>query len=70
MDKDLKGMIVVFNASDEATVQTVPGTAGLQHSLHPVQANGSDPLVKTAVNDPSSGSFTVPARTVAVFQAK
>jgi pullulanase-type alpha-1,6-glucosidase len=69
-DKSLKGMVVVFNASDEVTVQTVPGTAGLQYGLHPVQANGSDPLVKTAVNDPASGSFTVPARTVAVFQLK
>ncbi|MEV7540860.1 alpha-1,6-glucosidase domain-containing protein, partial [Pseudarthrobacter oxydans] len=70
VDKDLKGMVVIFNASDEAAIQTVPGAAGASYSLHSVQASGADPIVKTAAHDPASGSFTVPARTVAVFQAK
>ena len=70
VDRDLKGMVVIFNASDEAAIQSVPGTAGESYSLHPVQASGTDPIAKTAAYDPASGSFTVPARTVAVFQAK
>jgi hypothetical protein len=61
--------VVVINASDEATNQTVSGTAGSAYALHPVQAGGSDSVVKTASHDPASGTFTVPARTVAVFQA-
>ncbi|MBT2532187.1 pullulanase-type alpha-1,6-glucosidase [Arthrobacter sp. ISL-48] len=70
VDKDVKGMVVIFNASDKPATQTVPGTAGARYSLHPVQASGTDPIVKTAAYDPASGSFTVPARTVTVFQAK
>ncbi|MFJ5859276.1 pullulanase-type alpha-1,6-glucosidase, partial [Pseudarthrobacter oxydans] len=70
VDKDLKGMVVIFNASDEAAIQAVPGAAGASYSLHSVQASGADPIVKTAAYDPAGGSFTVPARTVAVFQAK
>lgn len=70
VDKDLRGMVVIFNASDGATTQGVPGTAGSGYSLQPVQASGSDPIVKTAAHDPASGSFTVLAPTVAVFQAR
>jgi hypothetical protein len=33
-----------------------------------VQAGGSDPVVRTATYDGSTGEFTVPARTIAVFQ--
>lgn len=69
VDRNLRGLVVVFNASDEATNQTVSGTAGSAYALHPVQAGGSDSVVKTASHDPASGTFTVPARTVAVFQA-
>ncbi len=67
VDRALKGLVVVFNASDEATTQTVAATAGQRYSLHPVQANGSDPVVRTATHNPGNGQFTVPARTVAVF---
>ena len=59
--------MVVFNASDEATTQTLAATAGQRYDLHPVQANGSDPVVKTATHNAATGQFTVPARTVAVF---
>ena len=58
-------VVVVFNATPEATTQTVAGTAGHAFALHPVQAGGSDPVVKQASYD--GGAFTVPARTVAVF---
>ena len=60
--------MVVFNASDEATTQRVPGTARAGYTLHPVQATGSDPVVRTATYHAGTGQFTVPARTIAVFQ--
>ncbi|MFJ6313229.1 pullulanase-type alpha-1,6-glucosidase [Pseudarthrobacter oxydans] len=68
VDKDLRGLVVVFNAADDAVSQTVAATAGASYGLHPVQSGGTDPVVKTAAHDPATGTFTVPARTVAVFQ--
>ncbi|HSU37710.1 MAG TPA: alpha-1,6-glucosidase domain-containing protein, partial [Propionibacteriaceae bacterium] len=67
VDPKLKGLVVVFNASDEATTQTVAVTAGQHYALHPVQAGGSDEVVQAAEHDSATGGFTVPARTVAVF---
>ena len=67
VDRRLKGLVVVFNASPEATTATVPGTARQRFALHPVQADGTDAVVKTAAYDRADGRFTVPARTVAVF---
>ena len=68
VDPRRKGMVVVFNASDEATTQQVPGAERAGYRLHPVQATGSDPVVRTASYDGSTGRFTVPARTIAVFE--
>jgi pullulanase/glycogen debranching enzyme len=67
VDRALEGLVVVFNASDEATTQTLAATAGHRYELHPVQANGSDLVVKTATHNAETGQFTVPARTVAVL---
>lgn len=67
VDRRLEGLVVVFNASDEATTQALAATAGQEYVLHPVQADGTDPLVKTATHDAQYGEFSVPARTVAVF---
>jgi len=67
VDRALKGLVVVFNGSDEATTQTVTATAGQRYHLHPVQADGSDRVVRTATHNARNGQFTVPARTVAVF---
>ncbi|MGW1865091.1 pullulanase-type alpha-1,6-glucosidase [Streptomyces mauvecolor] len=61
-------LVVVFNATPEARTQRVSALAGTAYALHPRQAAGADPVVKTATYDQSSGSFTVPARTVAVFK--
>ena len=44
----------------------MPGLTGSVR-LSPVQANGADSVVKQAAYDAGSGSFSVPARTVAVF---
>ena len=67
LDRHSEGVVVVFNASDEATTQTVPSLKGTSFALHPTQAHGADPTVKTSTY--SAGAFTVPARTVAVFLA-
>ncbi|MFF4183949.1 pullulanase-type alpha-1,6-glucosidase [Streptomyces sp. NPDC001691] len=61
-------LVVVFNATPQARTQRVPALAGTAFALHPRQAAGADPVVKTAAYDQGSGSFTVPARTVAVFK--
>ncbi|WP_426363542.1 pullulanase-type alpha-1,6-glucosidase [Streptomyces sp. E-08] len=65
----LGDLVVVLNATPGSTSQKVDGLAGKGYRLHPVQDGGSDPVVKTAAYDPASGTFTVPARTVAVFKA-
>ena len=65
LDPLYEGLVVLFNATDEAQTITIDDLAGRQLSLHPVQANSDDDVVKTAtfVGD----TFTVPGRTTAVF---
>ncbi|MET9956071.1 pullulanase-type alpha-1,6-glucosidase [Streptomyces sp. NPDC006339] len=66
----LGDLVVVFNATPQGQRQTVGALAGKGYRLHPLQANGSDPTVRSAAYEPESGTFTVPARTVAVFTAR
>ena len=68
IDPRLKGMVIVFNASPNATSQTVAAARGRHYQLNDVQAQGSDPVVRTARFDPTTGTFSVPGRTVAVFE--
>ncbi|HET9383090.1 MAG TPA: pullulanase-type alpha-1,6-glucosidase, partial [Streptomyces sp.] len=63
----LGDLVVVFNATPGTREQRVASLAGTAHRLHPVQASGTDPVVKKAAYDTGSGTFRVPARTVAVF---
>ncbi|MER5974308.1 alpha-1,6-glucosidase domain-containing protein [Streptomyces sp. NPDC002055] len=58
-------LLVIFNASPDRQEQHL--TTARPYRLHPVQAHGSDPVVKTATH--THNTFTVPARTVAVFRA-
>lgn len=60
-------LVVVFNATPEQQTQRVTALAGKAYALHPVQLAGADIITKTASSEGSSGSFTVPARSVAVF---
>ena len=57
VDPALKGVLVVVNASPTAVSQKVPAPAGTTLSLSPVQASGSDAVVKSTTWDPA----TVPA---------
>lgn len=67
VDRRLDGVLVVMNASDEAAPISVEGLAGERYRLSPVQATGSDPVVRTTTWDRATGTVTVPARTVAVL---
>ncbi|AVH61497.1 pullulanase-type alpha-1,6-glucosidase [Streptomyces dengpaensis] len=63
----LGDLVVVFNATPEKQEQTIGALAGKGYALHPVQASGADPIVKSASYEAESGTFAVPGRTVAVF---
>ncbi|MCT7354221.1 pullulanase-type alpha-1,6-glucosidase, partial [Streptomyces sp. 15-116A] len=64
----LGDLVVVFNATPKEQEQRVAALAGTGYRLHPVQAAGGDAVVKTSAYAKDSGTFTVPARTVAVFR--
>jgi pullulanase len=60
---------VVLNATVGAQILAEPSLAGRPLVLHPLQAASTDAVVRTARFDRAAGSFTVPARTAAVFVA-
>ncbi|BDH10614.1 pullulanase-type alpha-1,6-glucosidase [Streptomyces hygroscopicus] len=64
----LGNLVVVFNATPHRQDQTVHDLAGERYALHPVQAHGADRTTATASYARSSGTFTIPARTVAVYR--
>jgi pullulanase-type alpha-1,6-glucosidase len=70
LDRRAESIVVVFNASREATVQTLPDLAGRRYGLHPVQEMSGDPVVRASSHARASGAFSVPARTVAVFVSR
>lgn len=63
----LGDLVVVFNATPEKQEQKVASLAGEGYRLHPMQASGADPIVKSSSFERESGTFAVPGRTVAVF---
>ncbi|MFF0173871.1 pullulanase-type alpha-1,6-glucosidase [Micromonospora profundi] len=65
-----KSVTVVFNGTPTTATQTVSGLRGADVSLHPVLVNSADPVLRTASFDRAGGTFTVPARSVAVFVQK
>ncbi|MFE4816657.1 pullulanase-type alpha-1,6-glucosidase [Streptomyces sp. NPDC056704] len=64
---ELGDLVVVFNATPKTQEQTVGALAGTAYALHPVQAAGADPIVKSSSYEAKTGTFAVPGRTVAVF---
>ncbi|MCT9079123.1 pullulanase-type alpha-1,6-glucosidase [Streptomyces fulvoviolaceus] len=64
---ELGDLVVVFNATPTAQKQRVDALAGTAYALHEVQAAGADSIVRSASYERVSGTFAVPARTVAVF---
>jgi len=67
VDRRLDGVLVVFNATAEAVSVPIAGLKGATYALSPVQAKGSDKVVKQTRWDARTGTVTVPARTVAVL---
>ncbi|MDR1712187.1 MAG: pullulanase-type alpha-1,6-glucosidase [Propionibacteriaceae bacterium] len=64
LDPAWRALAVIFNATPNTVWQGVPGpTAGF--TLHPIQADGADEVVKQARS--SGDHFVVPAYTAAVF---
>jgi hypothetical protein len=67
LDRDHESIVVLVNANDEAQTFTAEEFAGKKLVLHRVQRGSVDPVVKTSQFDPSTGSFSIPARTTAVY---
>ncbi|NYF60186.1 pullulanase-type alpha-1,6-glucosidase [Micromonospora purpureochromogenes] len=67
LDGKWKSLTVVFNGTPETAKQTVTGLRGADVALHPVLVNSADPVLRTASFDRAAGTFSVPARSVAVF---
>jgi pullulanase len=60
-------IVVLFNATDDPQVFTAASYAGHHFALHPVQQASTDPVVQTSTYERATGTFSVPARTTAVF---
>ena len=67
IDRRYERVVVLVNANDEPQTFTAAGLAGVRLGLHPVQRGSVDPVVKTSTFTRASGTFTIPARTTAVF---
>lgn len=63
-------LVVVFNATPDRQQLAVPSLTGGDYTLHPVQAAGSDDVVKSARYTAETGAFAVPGHTVAVFTTR
>ncbi|WUH64457.1 pullulanase-type alpha-1,6-glucosidase [Streptomyces sp. NBC_00441] len=62
-----KSVTVIYNATATTQQQKLKTLAGTAQTLHPAQKYGTDTTVKKSGFNPASGTFTIPARTVAVF---
>lgn len=67
LDSAYERVVILFNATDTVQTFTESALVSATLTLHPVQANSVDAVVKSATFDPATGSFTIPARTTAVF---
>jgi pullulanase len=64
---EYQGAMVLFNASDEEQRFESATHKGSGLELHPVLKESTDPLVRSASFNGETGTFSVPARTTAVF---
>lgn len=67
VDRRTSMVVVLFNATVDQLAFQVPDLVGRSLALHPVLVSSADPIVATSAFDSSTGTFTVPARTTAVF---
>ena len=59
--------VVLVNATPQSQTFSDPAFKKQPLLLHPVQAVSKDPVVRTSKFQKSTGTFTIPARTTAVF---
>jgi pullulanase-type alpha-1,6-glucosidase len=67
LDPMWEGVEVLVNATDEPVSHTDPSRVGAPVELHPVLVGSVDDVVRSATFDPATGTFSIPARTTAVF---
>jgi Ca2+-binding RTX toxin-like protein len=67
LDPEHEGIVALFNSNDEPMTFQISAYARALFQLHPIQAASADSVVRGATFDPRTGTFTVPARTTAVF---
>ena len=63
-------IVVLFNATDDPQDFAAPSLAGFDFRQHWAHRTSADPVVKTSSWDGGSSTFSVPARTTAVFVAR
>ncbi|MCB9418815.1 MAG: pullulanase-type alpha-1,6-glucosidase [Ardenticatenaceae bacterium] len=68
LDPERDMIVVLFNSTPVEQSFAIPELAGEAFTLHSVQLESHDPVVREARFDMSSGTFVVPARTTAVFE--
>ncbi|NNG22383.1 pullulanase-type alpha-1,6-glucosidase [Telluria aromaticivorans] len=66
-DAQYRSVVVLFNVDKEAKTIAIPALKGLKLKLHKLQRKSDDAVVKASSYADASGSFTIPARTTAVF---
>jgi pullulanase len=66
-DNAFRTIVVLINANKVAQTYAIAALANHAVSLHPVQLAGSDATVRLSTFTAATGTFTVPARTTAVF---
>jgi pullulanase-type alpha-1,6-glucosidase len=67
IDPAFEEIVVLFNARPEEVVFSDPAFADKDFALSLIQQGSVDELVRGAKFDPSTGTFTIPGRTSAVF---
>jgi hypothetical protein len=67
IDSKYSEVLVLVNANHKEVQFSDPSFTNQAFSLHPVQQNSADAIVKQANFDASSGTFSIPAITTAVF---
>ena len=70
VDRLRERIVVLFNATDDPQLFAAPSLATYDFALHEAQQASSDPVVLTSSWDDGTATFSVPARTTAVFVAK
>lgn len=67
LDPNYDRVVVLFNAGKFGKTFTDPSLVDMDLELHPVQMMSQDSIVQTSNFSPDTGTFSIPARTTAVF---